>query len=449
MDLVGLVSVSWRQGGADAIAHLTAPKETHGELLHRLRADAGLCEAVYLATCNRVEVIFAGDGETPIAAYRPRIFEALAGRKPAPGEAEQTFRAWVGEGAAEHLLMVAAGLDSARVGETEIAGQTRAAYDLAREHQSTGPRLEMLFEEAFKISRRVHRNSGVGNGRESLAEIALSHLRRRLERTPGRTALVGVSDMTRRVAAALREQGYPVTVVNRTLARAEELAASVGGEARSLEAFRARPEPVEALLLATGSAIPVLDRSVLERIAALAPSGESPLVIDMGIPADVSPQDAHAAGLPRIGMDEILEEAKQNRAGRLEKLADARLLVDDALIGLRRRMADRLLSPLIAALQTRFRDTAVEGVERLFQKELKGLAESERSAVTRWAETLARRFAHLPVKGLRGIAYDGGSNAVRTFIRHAEDADLLAALERSYGRPDALQTPTPHPEMEV
>ena len=449
MDLVGLVSVSWRQGGADEIAHLTAPKELHGELLMRLRAKAGLCEAVYLATCNRVEVVFVGDGETPMAAYRPRIFQALAGRPPGPGEAERTLRAWVGEGAAEHLLLVATGLDSARVGETEIAGQARAAYDLAREQESTGPRLEMLFEEAFKISRRVHRSSGVGSGRESLAEIAIAHLRLRLGRTPGRAALVGVSDMTRRTALALREDGHPVTVLNRTLSRAEELAEQVGGQARSLEAFRAEPDPVEAILLATGSATPVLDRSDLERIAALAPSGESPLLIDMAIPPDVSPEDAHAVGLPRIGMDEIIKEAQLNRAGRLEKLADARLLVDEALVGLRRRMADQLLSPLIAAVQSRFRETAVEGVERLFRKELKGLAETERTAVTRWAETLARRFAHLPVKGLRGIAYEGGSEAVRTFIRHAEDPAMLEALQRSYGRPDTLHTPALDPETEA
>lgn len=449
MDLVGLVGVSWRQGDSEKIAHLTAPKEEHADLLRRLCDDAGLHEAVYLSTCNRVEVIFVGDGETPMAAYRPRIFAVLAGRLPEPGEAERTLRAWAGEGAAEHLLLVAAGLDSARIGETEIAGQVRTAYDLARQSKRTGPRLEMLFEEAFKISRRVHRRSGVGMGRQSLAEIAIEHLRDRLARTPGRAVLVGVSDMTRRTAVALRQVGHPVTIVNRTLSRAEDLARKVNGQADSLESFRLEPVPIEAIMLATGSSKPVLERPDLERIAAQAPSGESPLLIDMAVPPDVRPEDAKAAGIPRIGMDEIVAEATRNRACRLEKLADARMLVDDSLVGLRYRMIDRVLAPLLGAVQTRFRETAVAGVERLFQKDLSCLRDAERAAVTRWAETLARRFAHLPVKGLRGIAHEGGHQAVRTFIEASEDPHLIEALQRSRALIDRLSTPTDTPEGEA
>jgi glutamyl-tRNA reductase len=223
--------------------------------------------------------------------------------------------------------------------------------------------------------------------------------------------------MTSRCARALASEGVTVWVVNRTLARAEELAGEIGGRATSLDAFRDRPEPVEALVSATGASDPVLDRPALERIAAQTPSGEPPLVVDMAIPPDIDPEDAARAGLERIGMNQVIAIAEENRRERLIELADARTLVDAALDDLRQRIIERHLSPVLAALQRRYRRTALEGVERLLRRELKGLGESEREAVTRWAETLARRFAHIPTAGLRAIAQEGGNQAVEVFLR--------------------------------
>ena len=115
MDRIGLVGLSWRRGGPEALTRFTLPAAERAEGVRQLARAAGVSELVYLATCNRVEVLFAGDGTTPLAAYRPRLFEALAGRRPSPGEAERTLLAWAGEGAVEHLFLVAVGLDSARL----------------------------------------------------------------------------------------------------------------------------------------------------------------------------------------------------------------------------------------------------------------------------------------------------------------------------------------------
>jgi len=229
MDRIALVGISWRTGGPDLLARFLAAAERRPELLRRLSLEASLEEAVYLATCNRVEVAFVPSAGDTINACRGRIFELLGGRRAQPGEAERTFRAWAGEGAVEHLFLVAAGLDSARVGEREISGQVRGAYDLARQHGVIGLRLELLFQAALKVSRRVHRMTDVGRGRHSLAEIALAQVRERLRRTPGAVALIGVSSMTERCAQELAQEGAALHVVNRTLSKAESLAGAVGG----------------------------------------------------------------------------------------------------------------------------------------------------------------------------------------------------------------------------
>ncbi len=441
MDRIGVVGISWTRGGAEALARFTTPLEERPARTADLARRIDAHEMVYLATCNRVEVAFVGDGRSSIGAYRPRVFAALAGCEPAPGEAERTFRAWAGEGAVEHLFLVAAGLDSARPGETEIAGQLRTAVDLSRSLGLVGTRLELVLEEALRVAGRIHRSPAVGEGKVSLAEIALDHVRARLARTPGAVALVGVSPMTVRCAKGLAGHARRIVVVNRTLRRAQEMAEQVDGEARSLDAFRDAPDTVEAVVSATGAPEAVLSRATLERLAARAPSGEPPLLVDMAVPPDIAPADAEAAGLARLGMDEIIREAEENRRERIIELADARALVDEALADLRRRLADRLLAPVIASLQKRYQKTALEGVERLFRRELTALGEPEQAAVRRWAETLARRFAHIPSLGLRSLAEELGGGAVEAFLQGLEEELARELRTASQGAAGGFSAP--------
>ncbi len=417
---IGVVGISWRHRRADVLGAFTIPREERSERVPRLAAALGVRELVYLATCNRVEVAFAIGGATPIAACRRQVFAALAGREPRPGEAEQTLRVWQGEGAAEHLFLIAAGLDSARVGESEVTGQVREAVEESRALGLFGPRLDTIFAEALKVAKRVRPVTEGRIGRVSLAEIAVRHVFERLERTPGSVALVGVSPMTEQCARALAAAGTGVIIVNRTPERARILAADVGGASRALDAFRAAPDAVEAVVVATGAREPVLSRGDLERLAARAPSGEAPLVVDLGVPANVAPEDAAAADVPRLGMDDVTAEAAVDRGRILLEFGDARAIVDEALTELRRNAEQRLIGPMIAQMRLRYQRTALEGVERLFERELKGLGEQERDCIRRWAETLARRFAHVPSVGLRDLVFQSGPGAVAAFFRTSE-----------------------------
>ncbi len=429
MDRVGIVGLSWREGGTRTLAGFTIPAEERAARLPALLETIDAEEVVYLATCNRVEVVFVARPRTPLRSYRPRIFRALVGRQPEPGEAQRYLRAWAGEGAVEHLFCVACGLESARVGESEITGQVREAWQLAQQAGTGGKRLERCFQQALKVAAEVHASTSIAEGRTSLAEIALEQARERLEHTPGRAAVVGVSPMTVRCARALADAGQKVIVVNRTAERALGLAGEIGGSGRTLEEFRRDPDPVEVLILATGAPGTVLGRASLERLAARAPSGQPPLVIDMAVPPDVAPADARAAGMPRIGMEEIIAEADSHRSERISRAAAAREMVDNALLDFRQKMTEWALSPMLGALQRRYRQTALEGVERLMRKELAQLSAEQKQAVEQWAITLARRFAHVPTVGLRAVAMHKGLEAIDTFFAHA-DKQLAAEWQR-------------------
>jgi glutamyl-tRNA reductase len=432
LEQLGLIGVSWRQGGSEALAEYALQQERAGAELQDFARRLQLAELAYLATCNRVELIFARSDRTPVQDLRRDAFKLLTGRAAAHGEAERRLRAWHGEGAAEHLFLTAAGLDSACVGETEIVGQVRYAQERALELGLCGPSLGLVFEEALRIAGRVRGGTRLAEGRVSLAEIAVQHLRARIARTPGRIALVGVSPMTERAAVSLAQAGLDFIVVNRTEIKAAALASRHGGQQMSLDAFRRDPPAVEAILTATGAGEPILRRASLERLAAHTASGQPPLIVDMAVPGDVDALDCAKLAIPRVGMDDIVRHAEQSRAARLVQAGPAREQVDRALDELQDRFTERYYGPLFGALQQRYRRTAQEGVKRLLKKDLKGLGETERAAIETWAEVLARRFAHIPCLGLRGLLHDGPDGSLEAFLSGLEPEfadELRAALK--------------------
>ncbi len=434
---LGMIGVSWRQSGKASLAGYTLDPANVETTLAGFAKDQGLSELAYIATCNRVELVFVRTEDTPSVDLRPQAYRLLTGQEGSAAEALRALRAWGGEGAMEHLFLTTAGLDSAMLGEVEIAGQVRTAWELSRRLGLCGPILETLFEEALRVAGTIRGETRIGAGRVSLAEIAVDLIREHVSDAPGRVALIGVSPMTERAAVSLHAAGIPMLIVNRTLERAEALAAQYGTEARSLVEFAHNPPPLEAILSATGAMEPLLDKEQIERLAARTQTGDSPLIVDMSIPPDFDPEVCLALDIPRVSMEEITRRAEQNRSARLLEAAQARELVDEALQKTNERFAERYSGRLFGALQQRYRRTAEEGVKRLIKKDLAHLNLAEQAAVETWAAALARRFAHIPCLGLRGLLHAGPEGALEAFLGGLEPEfaeELRLALQ---GAPQA------------
>lgn len=424
METLGIVGVSFRRDGGEVVSRFTVPKDERVERLPALARAVDAEELLYLATCNRVEVVFKGRPGVAFEAYRRRIFRALSGNEPEPGEAERTFRAWAGEGAVEHLFLVAVGLDSAQVGEQEIRAQMREALKSARTAGVVGPLIDQAVTEALRLGAEVHGTVQAEGRGTSLADVACDSLVARIRRTPGTVCLIGVSPMTIRAAHNLVQTGIEVLLVNRSREKAADLVDRLMLDFQTLEEYREQPRSAEAVLSATGSPEAILGCAELERIVARTPSGEPPLVIDMAVPPDIDPSAAHRLGVERLGMDDITTEAEASRNRRLIDLAPAREMVDRRLEKFCRQLTEKAMAPVIARLNRRYRQTAVEGLDRLFRKQLGGLDGADREIITQWAEVMARRFAHIPTMGIRALATDYGAPAVRTFLQ-ASGEDLF------------------------
>ncbi len=417
MHQIGVVGLSYRHAGVDEVARFSVPKTEVAARLPALRDTLGVSEVFYVGTCNRVEVLYATVDGAPADDARGEVFRALIGREPKAGEATRILRAWTGEAAVEHLFLVACGLDSAQAGEQEIAAQIRLAWETARGAQVCGPILDKLLGEALSMANRVHRLEA--NVRSpSLADLAADRVIRHVDGKPARVALVGVSPMTRRCGMILHRAGIPLLVVNRTLQAAEEFAETVGGRALSLDAFRDSPTELGALVLAAGGGEPVLNGLALTNIAKAA-GARTPLLIDFGVPPNADPEATRVAGIARVGMDDLIQAAQERRLSQLMRLAPVRAAIDERLTSLRGELATRAIGRRLAGLRGTFEQIAAEEADRAIAEELRDLDQGQRELLQRFASTVARRLAHLPLAGLRAAAAHASADAVDAFFREA------------------------------
>lgn len=428
MHQIGVVGLSYRHAGIDEVARLSIPKADLEARLPLLRQALGVAELLYLATCNRVELLFATyDGE-PAGDLRGPALEQLSGSRCAAGEAPRLLRAWAGESALEHVLLLACGLDSAQAGEREIAAQLRAAWETARAAGTSGPMLDRLLGEALGMAGRVQRLQA-GTSASSLANLAAGRVLDHLAGGSDTVALIGISPMTRRCGLTLHRAGVPLLIVNRTLAAAADYAASVSGRAVSLEQFRQQPEAVAALVLAAGGTEPVLDGQSLRLLAEAASRARqtrpdlrrihAPLAVDFGVPPNLDPAEARLAGIARVGMSDLVQEVQQQRVTELLRLAPVRAAIDERLTRLRDEMATRAIGPRLAQLRGSFERIAADELDRALAAELRGLTADQRDAMEQLTMRLARRLAHLPISGLRAAAAHASPDVIEAFFREA------------------------------
>ncbi len=261
--------------------------------LDRLRQAGIATEVALLSTCNRTELYAAADVEAHLLAASLRHF-LLKDRDVAPelgldlGAID--FYHHTDGAAAEHLFRVASGLDSLVLGETEILGQLKLAYDRALTGGFTGKVLNKTFQRAFSVAKQIRTETNIQRGNTSVASVAVDLAERIFDRLEHREVLViGAGDTSEKTARALQSRGArSVLVSNRTYDRAVALAAELGGRALHFEQWEAEFARVDIVISATGAPHYILTRARLEQLHRI--RGARPLLlIDLAVPRDIDP----------------------------------------------------------------------------------------------------------------------------------------------------------------
>src|SRR5436189_4271278 len=312
------------------LSHHTANVETREGFAGHAESDCllrgiGCAEALVLTTCNRVEVY--GASEKRVST--DEIARCLARKiDKEPHDYAVPFYRYEDTRCVQHLFRVASGLDSMVVGETEILGQTKKAYQSARASGAVGPRLHRLFQGAFRVAKQVRTRTEITRGSVSVGSVAVD-LAQKIFGGLGncKVLVLGAGETSERTARALISRGVSdLRVSNRSNDRGQELAQRVGGQAVRFDKWPQQCREIDILITSTSSETPLLTPTNLEPM--LANRVDRPLfIIDIAVPRDVDPAVNEMEGVYLYDIDALRSVAEQSLAVRRQQIASAEAII--------------------------------------------------------------------------------------------------------------------------
>jgi glutamyl-tRNA reductase len=424
------------------ISHRTAPLEVRERFVVDTQASAaalrrlaaiGCTEAVLLSTCNRTELYMRAPGVQPDAAtIGARFLTDHAGMP--ESDADRYLYTLHDDGVVEHLFRVVASLDSMILGEAQIQGQVKAAYERAQETNSgdfvVGPVLARLFETALRVGGRVRSETKLGAGAASVPSASIELARKIFGSLAGRRALVlGAGEMSELTMECLRGEGVSdITVANRTIARAEEVARRLDARAASMDDMPRLLATVDIVACATSAPHAVLTRTLVE--SCIGTGRRTPLLIlDIALPRDVEREVGELANVFLYDIDDLSQVVEGNLARRRSEISVAEQIIQDGMTDFRAWYRSRNVVPLIRQLRGRAEEVRETETARVMRS-LRHLAPSDQALVENLTRQLLNKVLHAPTSRLREAAASGREGEI------AEAARYLFGLENGHGHED-------------
>lgn len=416
-----MVGASHRTAAVDLRERLAFPADQAQGVLASLRSQG---EALVLSTCNRTEIYVV----SPNLRASPAMLADLRGLD--PDELHPACYTLADEGAVSHLLRVASGLDSMVLGETQILGQVRDAFDAALAGGTVGRVLGRVLPLALEVGKRARSDTAISRRPLSPSSIAVDLARRTLGDVRPLVALViGAGDAGHAVARSLRAAGVArILVANRSAERAATLAASVGGEPLPYADLPNGLVESDIIIAATGASdhvltAPLVSRALDER------RGRPLLCIDIAMPRDIDPDVGKLPSVVLRNIDDLEAVCAANLRDRESEIAAVETIVDEGLADYREWKAVEPLLPTIGALYQRAEAIRRAELDRTVPR-LKRLSSEDRDMIDVMTAAIVRRLLHTPVAALRARGGDPRAPelaevAQELFALSAEDtADL-------------------------
>jgi glutamyl-tRNA reductase len=417
-----LVGISHRSAPVAVLERVAVGDSERPKLLEELLRSPRISEAMLVSTCNRVEVYAVVDA---FHGALTDVGEVLA-RHADTEVNDLTKHLYVrySESAVEHLFTVASGLDSMVVGEQQIIGQIRAAYAAADAEQAAGRTVHELAQQALRVGKRVHTETGIDSAGASVVSVALLQAAKALGTADlaGRKAVVlGAGAMGGLAVALLQRAGVAgVVVANRTPERAASLAATAAGGATDARAVGLAELPAvladaDVLVTCTGAVGAVVTLAQAHLALAARPAGRGPLVIcDLGLPRDVEPAVADLPGVVLVGL-EALQSAPEASAAATDTGAARAIVAAELAIYLAGQRAAEV-TPTVTALRRRAAEVVEAELLRLETK-LPQLGRSERDEVARSVRRVVDKLLHAPTVRVKQLAASPGGDTYAEALR--------------------------------
>lgn len=398
-----VIGVNHRSSPLALLERVTIPADDLPKAVTRLTQRDNIREAVALSTCNRTEVYVVA--ELFHGAYGDvRDFFCELGEL---GVDELTPHLYSqhDSAAVTHLFEVAAGLDSAVLGESEILGQVRSAWAVAQQEGAARSTLNLLFRLALETGKRARTETAIGRGTASVSHAAVEMLSDVVGALAGRRVLVvGAGSMGEGVAVALhRAGGTDIVVANRSAERGEALARRVGGTAVGMDRLVDAVRSADIVVTGTAAGESVLTEELI-RDARHGRGDEHPLlVVDIAVPRDVDPSVADMAGVTVLDLDDLRDWADRGLAHRAGEADRVRSIVAEEVDNFALDSTARQAAPLVASMRDAAERIRTAELER-FASRLDGLDGTESEAVASLTRSIIAKLLHEPSVRLRSQA---------------------------------------------
>ncbi|HTA64558.1 MAG TPA: glutamyl-tRNA reductase [Xanthomonadaceae bacterium] len=384
------------------------------EALASLRAVAGVQEAALLSTCNRTELYARIEPQAEPALVRWLAEHHELGI----AELDAYLYRHADAAAVRHLFRVATGLDSLVLGEPQILGQVKQAWQTARSAHALKTPLDRLFQHCFAVAKRVRTDTRIGAHPVSVAYAAVRLAQQVFARLDHATVLLVGAGETIELAARhlLDAKARRILVANRTLEHAQQLAHRFGGVALPLEDLQRHLAEADIVICATASREPVLTRSAVER--AIRTRRHAPMfLLDLAVPRDIEPETATLDDVYLYTVDDLEQAIGENRRSRQQAAGEAETLIDLQVEQFMAWWRGSTQQDTLKALRSR--SEAARDVLLARAKEHLAAGRDPHEVLEQLAHGLTNKLLHAPTAGLRRAAHEG-------------DAQLLSAAARLF-----------------
>jgi glutamyl-tRNA reductase len=402
---------------------LALPAGRAARVLGELTDHEGVYEAVALFTCNRTELYLITDDALEAENATLAILSRQAELRPT--ELMGSLYSLRGREAVEHLFSVTSGLDSMIVGEAEIQGQVKRAYEMALVEGVSGPVSNRLFRDALAAGKRVRTETGVARSNVSISTVAVQLAADFLgELADRRVLVIGAGENAELTARALRDRGVETLfVANRRYDRALGLAQRFGGQAITFDDMPQELEKADIVVTSTGAPHQIVGREELEFVAA-SRMGRPLVMIDLAVPRDIEPSVRDCPGIALYDMDDLQRAVARNLDARVAEAEEALTIVRQEVERFDEWLASLDVVPTISALRRRA-DEVVRQVLDENEQRWESLSEADRERVEVMARAVVSRLLHEPTVRLK----DRGSYHYLHTLRELFGLDPLAAEE--------------------
>lgn len=383
------------------------------------------CESVVLGTCNRVEIYLARLADDPPAepgrAFpdREQIVQFLAEchHLDAAELRPQLYEHRAGD-AVRHLFRVVASLDSLIVGEGQIAGQVKKAYELAQHHAAVGPILHGVFQHARLVAKRVRSETGIAQGRVSVSSVAVDYVRQVFEHFGDKTILViGAGKMGELTLTHLRElRPHRILVTNRSEDKARAVASGCGGEVIAWNKLDGALAQADIVLSTTGAPEPIVTIERYQAIRARRPGGPV-VILDIAVPRDFDPRIHDGEQTCLFNIDDLKRIREQTLEGRQQHVPPAESIVEQEQRRFLQDWTRRRNGPIIARLSREFEAMRLAIVRPLFERLNGRLTEDERADIEGAFRLQQNQFLHVLITALNEEHPEGSRHSLLETIR--------------------------------